>query len=123
MLDDVFQIFASTTAIPPNTFTKMTVQYEEFLGLDEFSRAFDDSVGAERSITRSTLRQILLTGLEDVVQFDMQVTHYNSNEDGTVTVFFKDGTSATGDLLVGAEGTRSPTRRQYLPHVVVLWLV
>lgn len=117
--DDLFQIFASTTAIPPDNFTMITEQYQELLSIEGFSKVSDDGVGAERSVSRMTLRQVLLTGLEDFVQFDKQLTHYTSNENGTVTAFFKDGSSATGDLLVGAEGTNSPTRRQYLPHAVL----
>lgn len=117
--EELFQIFASTTAIPPDYFNMITEQYQELLSIDGLSKTSDDGVGAERSVSRITLRQVLLTGLEDVVQFDKHLTHYTSNDDGTVTAFFKDGTSATGDLLVGADGTSSPTRRQYLPHAVI----
>jgi 2-polyprenyl-6-methoxyphenol hydroxylase-like FAD-dependent oxidoreductase len=63
-----------------------------------------------------TLRQVLLTGLEDVVHFDKTFTRYEQHPDGTVTAWFADGSSATADLLVGADGTNSPVRKQYLPH-------
>ncbi|MFB4269859.1 hypothetical protein [Nonomuraea sp. GTA35] len=63
-----------------------------------------------------TLRQILLTGMEDVVHFGKEFTRYERHGDGTVTAHFADGTSATGDLLVAADGTGSRVRRQYLPH-------
>lgn len=63
-----------------------------------------------------TLRQVLLTGLEDVVHFGRTFTRYEQRDDGTVTAHFADGSSATGDLLVAADGTHSAVRRQYLPH-------
>lgn len=68
------------------------------------------------AVSRVTLRRLLLDGLDDIVHFDKEFTHYSQNTDGTVTAFFADGTSATGDLLVGADGARSRVRRQLLPH-------
>ena len=65
-----------------------------------------DSVGVtdpaklSLSVSRITLRQILLSGLEDIVHFNKRFTHYQETPDGRVTAFFDDGSSATGDLLV-----------------------
>ncbi|KAF5130901.1 hypothetical protein E5D57_007250 [Metarhizium anisopliae] len=64
----------------------MTEKYQELLSLQDFSRASDDGVGAEHSVSRMTLRQVLLTGLEDAVQFDKKLTHYHTKQDATVTV-------------------------------------
>lgn len=70
----------------------------------------------DESVSRMTLRQVLLTGLDDIVRFGKEFIGYEHTEDGRVTARFADGTSATGDLLVGAEGANSPVRKQYLPH-------
>ena len=67
------------------------------------------------NVNRATLRQILLTGLEDIIHFGKKLSHYASDEKG-VTVTFEDGTQATGDLLVGADGIRSTVRKQRVPH-------
>lgn len=72
-------------------------------------------------ISRVALRTLLCHGLQDVVMFGRQFTHATTQTDGTVVAHFADGTTETGDVLVGADGARSrvttalagrPTARQ-----------
>jgi 2-polyprenyl-6-methoxyphenol hydroxylase-like FAD-dependent oxidoreductase len=63
-------------------------------------------------------RQLLLTGLEDRVQFGKKFTHYERRADGSVTAFFADGGSASGQVLVAADGARSAVRAQYLRELI-----
>ncbi len=67
------------------------------------------------NVDRAVLRQILLTGLEEVVAFDKRLVRYESRED-RVVAHFADGTSAEGSVLVGADGIRSVVRSQRAPH-------
>jgi 2-polyprenyl-6-methoxyphenol hydroxylase-like FAD-dependent oxidoreductase len=71
---------------------------------------------SSHSVSRITLRQVLLAELDDVIQFDKCYSHYQENADGSVTAFFEDGSSATGDLLVAADGGNSRVRQQFLPQ-------
>ena len=73
------------------------------------------AVAAERSVSRATMRQVLFTGMDSVVEYGKEFTHYQTDPRGKVTAFFADGTSASGDLLVGADGSRSAVRKQFLP--------
>ena len=68
------------------------------------------------NVDRATLRELLLDGLAEAVEFGREVTGFDSNESG-VTVHFSDGTSAEGDILVGADGIRSTVRGQLAPHL------
>jgi 2-polyprenyl-6-methoxyphenol hydroxylase-like FAD-dependent oxidoreductase len=68
------------------------------------------------AIDRLTLRQVLLAGLDDVVHFSKEFTHYEQLPDGSVRAYFADGTEAIGDVLVAADGINSRIREQYLPH-------
>lgn len=70
-------------------------------------------------IVRATLREVLLEGLEDVVNFGKEFTHYQQTPNGKVIAFFKDGTTAVADVLVGADGTGSKVRKQYLPRAQI----
>ena len=72
----------------------------------EESRAFD----------RQVLRQILLGDLGDRVTFTKRLKSFEEDEH-TVTAFFTDGTKATGDVLVGADGGNSTVRRRLVPEV------
>ena len=68
------------------------------------------------NVDRATLREIALLGLENCCQFNKQLTSYESTEEGVVAKF-ADGTSATGDLLVGADGIRSVVRPLRAPQL------
>jgi 2-polyprenyl-6-methoxyphenol hydroxylase-like FAD-dependent oxidoreductase len=70
-------------------------------------------------INRLTLRQVLLTGVEEVVHFGRTFDRYERLDDGRVRAHFTDGSSADGDLLVGADGTHSQVRRQLVPDAVI----
>src|SRR5262249_47019369 len=69
-----------------------------------------DPADRTHAVSRITLRRLLLAGLDDVVHFGKELTGYRQNTDGTVTALFADDSSATGDLLVGADGARSRVR-------------
>jgi 2-polyprenyl-6-methoxyphenol hydroxylase-like FAD-dependent oxidoreductase len=72
------------------------------------------------AVDRLTVRKILLAGLDDVVHFGKEFVRYEQQPDGTVRMFFADGTEATGDVLVAADGVGSRIREQFLPHAGVI---
>ncbi|HEY4212628.1 MAG TPA: NAD(P)/FAD-dependent oxidoreductase [Steroidobacteraceae bacterium] len=69
-----------------------------------------------RPISRITLRQILLDGLAQVVSFGKMLVSYENVSDGRVTAHFADGSTASADVLIGADGAGSHIRRQLLPQ-------
>jgi 2-polyprenyl-6-methoxyphenol hydroxylase-like FAD-dependent oxidoreductase len=111
----LYELFVGTCARAPRYFNMLTEQFAELLCLD-LQRDGVDMADGERNVIRSTLRQVLLTGLEDSVHFGKRFVRYEERSDGTVTAFFDDGSSATGDLLVGADGAGSRVRKQRLPQ-------
>lgn len=84
---------------------QLTLLSSDLPGPEE-SRAFD----------RQVLRQILLGDLGDRVTFTKRLKRFDEDEH-TVTAFFADGTKATGDVLVGADGGNSAVRRKLVPEV------
>jgi len=111
---ELFDLFVATCARAPRYFNILTEQLSEVLSIED--PGSDDPVDSEKSVSRMTLRQVLLTGLEEVVEFDKKFECFDYNTDGTITVHFEDGRSATGDVLVGADGAGSRVRKQRLPH-------
>jgi 2-polyprenyl-6-methoxyphenol hydroxylase-like FAD-dependent oxidoreductase len=71
------------------------------------------------AVNRLTLREILLADLDKELHFGKNLAAFASCPDGRVTAQFTDGTSATGDLLVGADGTGSTVRRIVAPEAVI----
>ncbi len=67
-------------------------------------------------VARAELQSMLLdTYGRDQVQFGKRVTHVEESA-GSVTAWFDDGTSATGDLLIAADGTHSVIRQHVLGY-------
>lgn len=75
-----------------------------------------DPAEGHHAVSRITLRQILLAGLEDVVHFDKEFIRYEPLAGGGLCARFADGGTAAGDVLVGADGGNSRVRGQYLPE-------
>ncbi|MET9239937.1 FAD-dependent monooxygenase [Nonomuraea sp. NPDC003709] len=69
-----------------------------------------------RAVDRQVLRRILLGGLGDRVTHGKRLTGVAETGE-TVTARFADGTQATGDVLVGADGGNSVVRRHVAPEV------
>ncbi|MFM0265312.1 FAD-dependent monooxygenase [Paraburkholderia sediminicola] len=109
---ELYATFLATCARTPGRFNILTERMTELLTVP----LEDESMSGGKSVSRMTLRQVLLTGLEARVHFDKTFTSYEQNDDGSVTAHFADGTRVTADLLVGADGARSKVRRQLLPH-------
>ncbi|MGW7680675.1 FAD-dependent oxidoreductase [Kribbella sp. NPDC054772] len=110
---ELYDTFVATKARDPKYFNMLTEDLKEVLSME--IPASTDPVESEKSISRMTLRQVLLTGLEDVVEFGKEFTRFEQHGD-QVTAYFADGTEATSDVLVAADGSGSRVRRQYLPQ-------
>src|ERR1700730_16849326 len=103
----LYEIFLATCGKSGKGFSFLTEQLEEllFIGVNEMGSAPEpDPVNSHKSVSRFTLRQVLLTGLENDIHFNKTFTRYEEAPDGRFVVFFEDGSSATCDVLVGADG-------------------
>ncbi|KAH3906782.1 elsinochrome C biosynthesis cluster protein B elcB [Parastagonospora nodorum] len=74
---------------------------------------------ASYTVDRTVFRRILMTGISDKIYFGREITRYDICEDNVqsyVVATFKDGATAEGRFLVGADGTRSAIRKQLVPE-------
>jgi 2-polyprenyl-6-methoxyphenol hydroxylase-like FAD-dependent oxidoreductase len=70
-------------------------------------------------VHRRTLRQVLSARIDDDLHIGAPVVSFEEDADG-VTVTLADGSTARGDVLVGADGIRSAVRTQLMPQVPVI---
>jgi 2-polyprenyl-6-methoxyphenol hydroxylase-like FAD-dependent oxidoreductase len=115
----LFDAFVRTCGKPSQRIRFVTEQMKVLLSIDDLNtpkRFGGDGVARHRSVSRITLRQVLLSGLDDVVHFGKTFVRYEELPTGRVLAHFEDGTTAEGDVLVAADGGGSRVRRQYLPH-------
>jgi 2-polyprenyl-6-methoxyphenol hydroxylase-like FAD-dependent oxidoreductase len=115
----LFEAFARTCGKPAQGIRFVTEHMRVLLSFDslDFRRDVgDDAVAIDRSVSRITLRQVLLFCLDDIVHFGKTFVRYEELPAGRVVAHFADGTAAEGDVLVAADGGGSRVRRQFLPH-------
>jgi salicylate hydroxylase len=115
----LYEIFLATCGKSGKGFNFLTEQLQEllFIGVDDMGNAPEPGpIDSHKSVSRFTLRQVLLAGMEDIVHFNKQFTRYEETPDGNFVAFFEDGTSASCDVLVGADGGQSRVRKQFLPQ-------
>jgi 2-polyprenyl-6-methoxyphenol hydroxylase-like FAD-dependent oxidoreductase len=113
---DMFALFCATCGEFGQGFYMVTEHLSELMAITPpVDPHPEDSVESHRSVSRITLRRVLLAGIEPRVHFGKRFASFASLPDGRVEVHFEDGTSAQGDILIGADGVNSAIRKQYLP--------
>jgi 2-polyprenyl-6-methoxyphenol hydroxylase-like FAD-dependent oxidoreductase len=115
----LFELFAATTSRPGR---QVTVVNKRLKKLKVIGSSEGDSSNPARfsaAVDRLTLREILQVGLEDCLHFNKEFSHFEQR-DGGIRAYFADGTEASGDVLVAADGVNSRIRQQFLPHATVV---
>jgi 2-polyprenyl-6-methoxyphenol hydroxylase-like FAD-dependent oxidoreductase len=116
---ELFELVLATSGRPGRRFTTLTERLRvlsEIVGDPALNP--DDPATLTTSVNRLTLRELLLSGLGDRVLFGCELARYEQGP-ADVTAHFSDGTTASADVLVGADGVHSAVRRQYLPQAQV----
>ena len=112
-----WRAFVETCGSPGGAFAFVDEQLKELLLIDSGATpgVERDPARSHHSVSRITLHQVLSSGLADVLHLDKEFDRYERAPDGSITSHFTDGTTATADVLVGADGANSRVCRQFLP--------
>ncbi len=118
--DNLFELYMQTSRETPRREVMVMLDHQaRELGARPHIGPPNDPRRPHTAVNRRTLRQIMGLGLEDIVRYDSTVTGFETDGE-KVRVLLDDGTSETGDILVGADGINSVVRRQLLPDVPVV---
>src|SRR5215469_9400118 len=109
----LFDAFDRTCGAPNTAVRFFTEQMRVLLAFDSDLVASADPVALHRAASRITLRQLLRAELNNV-HLGKTFERYEERG-GRIIAHFADGSSAEGDVLVGADGGGSRVRRQFLP--------
>lgn len=84
--------------------------------LDDLLR-FDaaEITGEHHGVSRIKLREVLLSGLDEVVRHGREFVRYETRG-AEVVAYFANGSTDTADVLIGADGANSRVRARLLPH-------
>jgi 2-polyprenyl-6-methoxyphenol hydroxylase-like FAD-dependent oxidoreductase len=116
---DLWREFEARSAASPRGIEFVSERLRHLAFIAE-SDAQPAPLSRSHPISRSGLRRLLLSGLEDVVTFERPVLGFEQSSDQHVVAHFADGGSVEGDVLVGADGSTSAVRKQLLPRARVV---
>jgi 2-polyprenyl-6-methoxyphenol hydroxylase-like FAD-dependent oxidoreductase len=116
---ELYELFLATCGAPSKQITVVTKGLRVVKTMSSPAATGAGPQPLSTSADRLTLREILYTGLRDVVQFGQEFTRFRHDPGGQVRAHFSDGTSVAGDILVAADGVGSRVRQQYLPAAAV----
>ena len=86
----LFETFTATCGRPPRAFRMLTEHMQTLISVGGFHEPGGDTVEQHRSVSRITLRQVLLSGLGEHVHFGKTFLRYETHGD-RVVAFFEDG--------------------------------
>lgn len=114
---NLFALFQASTSISASSGRFLTPQLLPVTGRapTNWNTDADDDAG-DLSVNRQTLREILLSGIEDHVHFGHGFIDYRCQDDGSVEARFENVAPICCNVLVGADGVNSQLRRQLAPH-------
>lgn len=86
-----------------------------FLNLATCEPKFRIPPSERRRVNREKLRAVLLDSVKDHVRWSKNFSRLEASDEGVIA-FFEDGTSVSGAILVGADGSNSRVRRYLCPQ-------
>jgi 2-polyprenyl-6-methoxyphenol hydroxylase-like FAD-dependent oxidoreductase len=118
--DDLYELYLEVSRNnPPRRMSVVVDSHCNELSTAPHYGAPNEGERPHTAIHRRTLRQILAARLGDSLKRDATVVGFE-RAGGNVRLLLDDGSSAEGDVLVGADGVHSAIRRRLMPEVQVI---
>jgi len=115
---DLLELFRSTCN--PLVFPKLAIYDHQLTPLVTWTNGPAPTKGRASAVTnRRTLQEILLAGLDGVVEYGREVVRVDDKGD-SVIAHFADGAVETGDVLIAADGRDSVVRGQLFPDAEIV---
>jgi len=112
--DGLFEKLVANCAKPSESVSFLDHHLNRLLTIELPHRDRRDAK-SELPISRIALRFILSEGLDDVIHYGKKCVRFEDDPRSDVTARFEDGSTTTGDVLIGADGASSYVRAQLLP--------